>query len=151
MARIDIVGDLRFQWFDYALKGGPKPAMLQDWVTYQVMGANVWRSAPSIAAASNGRLRWYLSSARSGAGYTLSAIPGARDSFVTHTVNLADRSDVDAGLVGGLLDTTIDTSNGITLLSEPLADAVEATGLLSGHLELVTNKRDFDFTLRRTS
>jgi hypothetical protein len=147
VARIDIVGDLRFQWFDYALKGGPKPAMLQDRVTYQVMGANVWRSAPSIAAASNARLRWYLSSAPSGAGYTLSAAPGARDSFVTHTVNLADRSDVDAGLVGGLLDTDIDTSNGITLVSEPLADAVEVTGLLSGHLELITNKRDFDFSI----
>ncbi|HET9334284.1 MAG TPA: CocE/NonD family hydrolase [Gemmatimonadota bacterium] len=147
VARIDIVADLRFQWFDYALNGGPKPPLLGDRVNYQVMGENVWRSAPSIAAMSNDRLRLYFDPVPVGTRYTLSGTPPAGDSFIPHTVDLADRSDADAGFFGGLVAAVIDTSNAITLVSEPLPEAVEANGLLSGHLELVTNKRDFDFTI----
>jgi predicted acyl esterase len=77
----------------------------------------------------------------------LSAVPASSDSFIPLTVDLADRSDADAGFFGGLVAAAIDTSNAITLVSAPLSDAVEANGLLSGHLELVTNKRDFDFTI----
>jgi predicted acyl esterase len=145
VARIDIVADLRFQWFDHALRGRPKPAMLRDRVTYQVVGANVWRAAPSIAAASAGRLRFYLSAARSGPRYSLSETPGASGSSIPLTVDLTDRSD--AAPRGGIVDTVIDTSNAIMLVSEPLRDTVEATGLLAGHLELIANKRDFDFSV----
>ncbi len=147
IARIDIVADLRYQWFDHTLKGGPKPAMLKDRVNYQVMGANRWGSAPSIAEVANGRLRLNFSSARKGGRYTLSPSPAASDSLVSLRVDLADRSDIDARTGGGILDTAIDTSNAITLVSEPLRDAMEFSGLLSGHLELIANKRDFDFSI----
>ena len=60
VARIDIVADLRYQWFDWVLKGGPKPALLADKVNYEVVGANRWKHAPSVAAMSNGALRFYL-------------------------------------------------------------------------------------------
>ncbi|HET6360628.1 MAG TPA: CocE/NonD family hydrolase, partial [Gemmatimonadota bacterium] len=96
-ARIDMVADLRFQWFDHALKGGPKPALLDDRVNYQVMGANAWGSAPSIAAMANDRMRLYFHPAREGTRYTLSAAPAASDSFISHAVDLADRSDADGG------------------------------------------------------
>ena len=147
VARIDMVADLRFQWFDHALRGGPKPPLLNDRVNYQVMGANVWGSAPSIAAMSNDRMRLYFQPARVGARYSLSAVPASSDSFIPHVVDLAERSDADGGFFGGLVAAAIDTSNAITLVSEPIPDSVEANGLLSGHLELVTNKRDFDFTV----
>ncbi|MFN0007006.1 MAG: CocE/NonD family hydrolase [Planctomycetota bacterium] len=129
VAWIDIVTDLRFRWFDHVLRGGPLPELLQDRVNYQVMGANVWKHAPSIAAMSNDRLRIHLSPAR------------------TLTVDLADRSDADDRRGRGILDTTLDDSNGITLVSAPLEEATEVSGLLSGHLELIANKKDFDFTL----
>ena len=148
VARIDILADLRYQWFDHVLKGGPRPAMLRDRLNYQVMGANVWRSAPSIAAAANGRLRLYFNPRRSAARYSLSESPVGTDTSIALTVDLADRSDIDRPrLRGGILDVAIDTSNGITLVSEPLKEAVEVTGLLSGHLELIANKRDFDFVI----
>ena len=70
-----------------------------------------------------------------------------QDASTAHTVDLADRSDVDAGSWHGILDASIDTSNGIVWASAPLEEATEVTGLLSGHLELIANKRDFDFTL----
>jgi hypothetical protein len=122
VAQIDIVADLRYQWFDYALKGGRKPALLADRVNYELMGANEWRHAPSIAAMANDRLRIQLGGTR------------------TITVDLADRSDLTVQ-PGGPIDTT----NGITLSSGPFAQGLDIGGLMSGHLELVTNKRDFDF------
>ena len=55
---------LRFQWFDWIFKGATKPALLADRVNYQVMGANVWKHAPSISAMSNRRLRLYFTADR---------------------------------------------------------------------------------------
>ena len=45
VANIDIGHVLRYQWFDYVLRGGPRPPLLQDKVNYEVMGANQWRTA----------------------------------------------------------------------------------------------------------
>jgi len=129
------------------LKGAPKPSLLADKINYEVMGANTWKHAPSIRAAANDRLRLYINSTRTGNRYKLRNTPGSRTAGITHIVNLADRSDVDAPFVGGLLDTVIATSNGVVLVSDPLKNAVEMTGLLSGHLELIGNKKDFDFTI----
>ena len=146
VAGIDIVASLRYQWFDHLLRGGPRPALLQDRVNYQVTGANTWRHAPSLAAVANDRLRLYL---RPGTGgrHTLASAPPDSNAALTHTVNLADRSDVDAPFIGGLLATEIDTANAVVLVSEPLTAATEVSGLLTGHLELIANRRDFDFSI----
>lgn len=147
VARIDILSRLRYAWFDHVLKGAPRPALLVDRVNYEVMGANVWRHAPSLQAMSTSRMRLYLNAQASGATYTLTPSPGATGSAVTSTVNLADRTDVDAPFVGGLLDSALDTSNAVTFVSEPLTDSMDVAGQLSGHLELVANRRDCDFVI----
>ena len=145
-ARIDIVADLRYQWFDWVFKGGPKPALLADKVNYEVVGANRWKHAPSVAAMSSGALKFYLSEERSGAGHRLAAAPPANEASVTLTVDLADRSDSSRIVPGGgVSDTAIDTLNALVFASDPLPAATEVSGLPSGHLELVANKRDFDF------
>ena len=146
MARIDIVADLRYQWFDWILKGGARPALLADKLNYEVVGANRWKHAPSVAAMSNGTLRFYLSGERSGAWHRLVNTPPKRADSVTLTVDLADRSD-SARIVpgGGVSDTAIDTLNALVFASDPLPAPTEVSGLPSGHLELVANKRDFDF------
>lgn len=145
-ARIDIVASLRYQWFDHVLRGAPRPALLQDRVNYQLMGADTWRHASSLDAVANDRLRLYL---HPGAGgrHTLAFTPPAEDAALTHTVNLADRSDADAPFIGGILATEIDTANAVVLVSEPLTAATEVSGLLTGHLELIASRRDFDFTV----
>src|SRR5207245_10675002 len=71
----------------------------------------------------------------------------AQQSSITHRVKSAVVCAADVRTGGGRVDATIDTSKGITLVSEPLAGAVELSGLMSGHLELIANKRDFDFTI----
>ncbi len=128
-AQIDM-GELRYQWFDYVFGRGPKPALLADKVNYMVVGANAWKHAPSIAAMANGKLR----------------IPLGRDSVLR--VNFADRSDVDRNVPGGgVLDKAIDTANAIVFKSDPIDKPIEASGLFSGHLEFVANKKDFDFNV----
>jgi putative CocE/NonD family hydrolase len=148
VARIDITADLRYQWFDYALRGGPKPALLRDRINYEVVNGNEWKHAPSVAAMSNGTLRLYLTPARSGEYYRLSPRPAPGDSAITLTVDLADRSDSDRIVPGGgVADTVIDTASGIELVSDPLPQATELSGLFSGHLDFVTDRRDFDFSI----
>jgi putative CocE/NonD family hydrolase len=148
VARIDITADLRFQWFDYVLKGKPRPALLQDKVNYQVMGANTWKHAPSIATMSNGRLRFYLSAEHSGEVYRLSKSPARWDSAIPYSINLADRSTVDRNVPGGgVLDVAVDTMEALEFISDPLPQPAELSGLFSGHLDFITNKKDFDFSV----
>ena len=97
---------------------------------------------------SNGRLRYYLGQERSGDWYRLAPAAPPRDTSVTLTVDLADRTDsfrIVPG--GGVSDTAIDPLNALVWASDPLPEATEVSGLFSGHLELVANKRDFDFAI----
>jgi uncharacterized protein len=146
VAKIDLV-DLRYDWFNYVFKGAPKPVLLEDKVNYQVVGANVWKHAPSLAAMASGSLKRYLSSARSGGAYRLSE-ESANDAAVDLKVNLADRTDADHPTPGGgVVDDTVDTSSGVEFVSDPLPSAAELSGLFSGHLDFTCNKKDFDFEI----
>jgi putative CocE/NonD family hydrolase len=146
VARIDIVAELRYPWFDWIMKGGPRPRLLDDRINYEVVGANQWKHAPSIAAMSNAKLRYYLSAERGERWHRLAPSRPARDSSVTLTIDLADRSDSSRIVPGGgVLDTAIDTLNSLVYISDPLAAATEISGLFRAQLELVTNKHDFDF------
>lgn len=147
VARIDILATLRYQWFDHVLRGRPRPPLLQDRVNYQLMGADTWRHAPSLDAVANDRLRLYLRPGADGR-HSLATAPPDASAALTHTVNLADRSDADVPpFFGGILATEIETANAVVLVSEPLTAATEVSGLLTGHLELIANRRDFDFTI----
>lgn len=148
VSRIDLVADLRYQWFDWILRDGPRPALLADRINYQVTGANRWAHAPSLAAMADTTRRFYLSGERSGKAYRMSATPSAADGSIAQTVNLADRSDLDTVFPGGgVRDSAVDTSTGFEFVSEPFTRPVELSGLFSGRLDFVTNKRDFDFQL----
>jgi predicted acyl esterase len=142
---------LRFQWFDWVFKQKPKPPMLADKVNYQVMGANVWKHAPSIAAMSTQRLRLYFDATRSGLSglqansHRLSATAPQRNASVTLSVNLANRKDIDRTIAGGgIVSTEIDTVDVLQFVSDPVGERTELSGLFSGSLDIVVNKRDFD-------
>jgi hypothetical protein len=82
---------LTFAWFDYVLKGAPKPALLSDRINYEVMGANGWRHASSPAAMSNEVLTLYLDNTRIGSRYALISAKPSHDGYVTQTVDFSDR------------------------------------------------------------
>ena len=147
VAQIDL-GELRYSWFDYVFNGGPKPPLLKDKVNYEVMGANEWKHAPSLAAMGPQRLRFHLSAAKSGDGdaYRLSARKSAGDAFVPQQVDLADRKDIDRIFPGGgIVDKDLDSWNGVVFVSDPFRKPTELSGLFSGRLDFITNKKDFDF------
>ncbi|HEY5103011.1 MAG TPA: CocE/NonD family hydrolase, partial [Steroidobacteraceae bacterium] len=48
------MGKLHADWYDAVLGRGPMPALLHDKVSYFMLGADEWRYAPSLAAASSG-------------------------------------------------------------------------------------------------
>jgi putative CocE/NonD family hydrolase len=157
VSALDIV-ELRYQWFDYVLRGRPKPALLKDKVNYEVMGANVWRHAPSLAAMSNRRLKFYLSAERAGDTYRLTeARPPT--AFIPQTVNFAVRSDAaptnfgpaNVGNWNGnetIVGRSLRTPNGFAFVSAPFQTPVELSGLFSMRLDFITNKKDFDFNVQ---
>jgi putative CocE/NonD family hydrolase len=140
--------DLRYQWFDYIFKNAPRPDLLKDRVNYEVTGANVWKHASSLATMAGGTRRFYLSAMKSDHAYGLREEKDAHDATIDLKVDLGDRSDADRKVPGGgVLDTEVDTWNGIEFISTPLTKATELSGLFSGRLDFVTNKKDFDFEI----
>jgi putative CocE/NonD family hydrolase len=143
--------ELRYQWFDFILRGGAKPALLEDRVNYEVAGANTWRHAPSIAAMSNYARRFYLDWATTGYANLMSDSLRSDTAYVRQTVDLADRRDADAITApptgGPIAGAAPGARNQLVFVSEPLAQPLELGGLFTGHLDFIINKRDVDLTM----
>lgn len=79
---------LHDEWYRWALGEGEKPSFLKDRVVYYVMGADAWRSAPSLEAVADTTVSFHLAS------------PGgdARDVFRSGRLERAPpaEADVDA-------------------------------------------------------
>jgi uncharacterized protein len=114
-----------------------------------VMGANAWRHAPSIAAMANRTLHFHLTDVKTGNSRLLTDGTPPRPQSIDQIINLADRSDADrVPPGGGALDRSIDTWLGLEFASEPFKKPEEVSGLFSGTLCFVTNKKDFDFIIQ---
>jgi uncharacterized protein len=131
---------LTFDWFDWIIRGGARPAMLADRLNFEVMGANVWRHAPSIDAMTSSRQRYYL---RPG---ILSRQPSRTQSSMPQTVNYADRATVNGNdyYPSPILGAKPDLSRGLVFVTPPLQRSTEIDGFFTGHLEATINKRDMD-------
>ncbi|HET9393622.1 MAG TPA: CocE/NonD family hydrolase [Candidatus Rubrimentiphilum sp.] len=140
-ARID-VETLRYEWFDYVLKRAKKPAILRDKVDYEVMGANMWKHAPSIAAMGGSALSLWLNATPDGRFHRLGNKAMPR-SFVLQTVDFKDRSDVNRTPPANGLDMYLASG----YLSGPFKRGFSFTGVFSGMLDFSANKRDFDFNI----
>ena len=143
VAQIDL-GELRYRWFGYIFKGAQKPAILRDKINFEVMGANVWKHVPSLAAMAPHMSEFHPSNQPSGESLSLSG--KADGSTIPFRLDLSDRSDADriSPSSGDIIDKHLDTWNGLTFVSEPFAKATEFSGLFKGRLDFVCNKRDFD-------
>ncbi|MFC0779937.1 CocE/NonD family hydrolase [Flavobacterium sp. HJSW_4] len=137
--------EITYQWFDYILKNGPKPEILKDQINYQVMGANEWRSAPSIEKMSNGYLKFYLSDAKSQKFYTLSSEKPTKKNYLSQEVDFADRSISNNDYYPDpIIRKEIDTSNGFTFISEPFKEPLLVNGSFLGEIKLSISKKDLD-------
>jgi putative CocE/NonD family hydrolase len=139
--------ELRYQWFDFVLKGAPKPLILSDRVNFEVMGANEWRHVPSIAAMANDQLRYFLDTAAAGENHLLSPNKPAKAGFLKQSVNFVDRSDAAWTAPYNILGNTLSLHNALAFVSEPLTRATDLNGPISGRLDFTVNRMDVDLTV----
>jgi hypothetical protein len=139
--------ELRYQWFDSVFKGGAKPELLKDRVNYEVMGANEWRHAASLEGMSNGSLRFYLDAAADGETYRLTRHETSAATFLSQSVNLADRSDANWSAPSALLSRDLKSHYNVTFVSEPLSRPIDVAGLFAARLDFTTNKMDMDLNI----
>lgn len=138
--------ELTFQWLDHVLQGGPRPALLRDKVNYQLMGANEWRHAPSLAAAAK-PTAFHLSGATCGPYHCLSATPGSAKPRV-QVVDFADRSTQGhAYYPDPVVRERLEVGSGFAFASAPFERPTSVVGTFSGELKVRINKRDVDFSV----
>jgi uncharacterized protein len=136
---------ITFQWFDHIMRGGPKPAMLKDKVNYEVMGANTWRHAPSLAQLNGEHVTFYLTDARAGEHYRLAMTKPTQAGALEQLVDFADRKTSNNDYYPApIIGTKPDLSNGYTFISEPFEEIVSVDGTLEGVIRATINKRDMD-------
>lgn len=145
-ARIDLP-ELRYQWFDHVLRGGPRPALLKDRVNLQVMGADRWRHLPSLDAPDRAPWKLYLDAGRRGGPHTLSdAAPPAGQS-VQLAVDLADRRDAGVPWSTAIQSRQLPVRNALAFVGEPLPKDTEIEGRLRATFDITPSRQDADFHL----
>ncbi|MEA9414729.1 CocE/NonD family hydrolase [Flavobacterium sp. PL02] len=136
---------LTYEWFNYILKGGPKPAVLKDKINYEVMGANEWRHAPSLEKMSNGFLKLYLTNTKSKDKYLLSDKKPAKSGFLPQKVDFANREISNNDYYPDpIIRKELDTINGYFFISEPLDKPILVNGAFEGEIKALINKKDMD-------
>jgi putative CocE/NonD family hydrolase len=142
--------ELKLEFMDYVLRGKPRPALLEDTVNYEVMGANVWRHSPSLGSIHGGvPMRLYFSPQKSEGLYSLVNQQPASDAKVTHEVDLADRVKFH-GFHARPMNIIEDPLSQITeslFLSQPFEAPTVISGSFTGELTVVINKKDFDLSI----
>ncbi|MFP3595574.1 CocE/NonD family hydrolase [Chryseobacterium sp. SIMBA_029] len=139
------INTITYQWFDYILKNGTKPEILKDRINYQVMGANEWRSAPSIDKMSNGFLTLYLTDKKSDKFYSLSSQKPGKKGYLAQQVDFANREITNNDYYPEpIIRKEIDTSNGFNFVSEPLEEPLLINGSFLGEIKASINKKDMD-------
>jgi putative CocE/NonD family hydrolase len=140
--------ELTFQWFNYVMRNGTKPALLKDKINYQVMGANEWRHAPSLEKMSNQTLTMYLTDTKSGDRRQLSKVKPSKPGFLYQEVDFTDRKTTHNDYYPDLIiGKKPDLSNGFAFISEPFAEPLSIDGTFVGEIKASINKRDLDIGL----
>lgn len=139
VANVSMV-DLAYQWFDYILKGAPKPELLKNKINYQVMGTNEWRHVSTMRDINNDTLTFFLdhknlSTSKPGKG------------FEKQMVDFKDRENQNNYFTPEIIFDTLDASNGLIYTSEPLEKDVVVNGSFSGNIFATINKKDIDISL----
>jgi putative CocE/NonD family hydrolase len=137
---------ITYDWLDYVLKGGPKPALLKDKINYEVMGSNTWKHAPSIEKMNNQVLRLYLGTEKSGQNQMLLPKKPGQLAFSAQEVDFADRqhSNNNDYYPYPIVGKELDRSAGLYFISEPFNEQVSVDGIWSGVLKASINKKDMD-------
>jgi uncharacterized protein len=138
---------LTFDWFDYVMRGKPRPALVADRVNYEVMGENRWRHVASLDAMGKTQ-RFYLTAQKvSKRFYLLSNTPDSTRRFLPQRTDLRDRNtETNDSYPYLIVGKKLDPTDGYAFLSTPFSRATEVSGF-DGLFRVRVNKRDLDIGL----
>lgn len=138
--------DITFQWFDYIFKNGPRPAIIQDKINFEVMGINTWKHVASLEKMHNATLTLYLSDIKSGDRYQLSAKKPDHTGFLLQEVDFADRSSNNNSnyYPNPIVFDSLNATNGPVFISQPFNEPISINGFFEGQLKASINKKDMD-------
>jgi len=144
---------LHLEWYDWALGRGALPALFRDRVAYFMMGANEWRYAPTLDAASGAELVLHLSAAEGTprgvfrAGRLSAQPPGAEPpALMVSDPRELPELDVAKYAPGENLTSQFRAlqKRALVFHSEPFATATELAGHMRLTLECAADAPDFD-------
>jgi putative CocE/NonD family hydrolase len=145
---------LRADWYDWVLGRGPRPGFLRDKVTYFMLGADEWRSAKSLDAASSGKTFDLFLSASEGTprgvfhsgSLVEHPVPAEPPATIVSDPRELPELEVakylnDEGLTSEFRDYQ---KRAIIFHSEPFTHDVEVTGQMKLKLVVQSDAADFD-------
>jgi predicted acyl esterase len=138
----------RYAWFDYALRGAKRPALVSANVNYEIAGANEWRHESSLGALEQKARRFYLAASRGGASYALVEKKPAVSMALTQTLDLKDRTGAEWRPASELVREALQPREGAVFATEPFQEAIDVAGRLRGVLDFTVNKYDVDLALQ---
>jgi putative CocE/NonD family hydrolase len=140
--------EITFAWLDHIMKAGKRPAILKDKINFQVMGANQWLHAPTLAKMSNSTLSFYLNDSIVGMHHLLGKGKPSKVASLKQVVDFSDRKSTNNDYYPNpIVKTKLEISNGISYVSDPFTEAVVIAGQFSASLKVKINKRDMDIGL----
>ena len=142
--------EMRLQWFDHVFKSAGEPSAIKDRVNVQLDGGNAsdgWRHAASIEALASSKLSLYLTAGESAERHRLTAAAAPGDGYIEQSVKLADRSDAARPWTTVADGKQLRLRHALAFVGEPLAQAVEISGLPSGTLDFELNRMDVDLNV----
>ena len=151
------LNQLHVAWYDWTLKGGPRPEFLKKRVAYYVMGSDTWKYADSFEDISNETRRLYLTSQNSSAndvfnsGWLDESAPGEipPDQYVYDPLDTCpaelERQEIKNYLTDQRYALNL-FGNGLIYHSAPFAEATEISGCVKLSVWMEMDVPDTDFT-----
>ncbi len=137
---------ITYEWFDYIFKNGVKPKILKDKINYQVMGANEWRSAPTLEKMNNEYLKLYLVDEKTEGFYSLKSEKQEKEKYLSQVVDFTDRDKWNNNnyYPDPIVLDELNTDSGYVFISEPMQESFLINGSFEGELIANINKKDMD-------
>ena len=151
---LDLNG-LHKAWYDWTLKGGPKPEFLKDRIAYYVVPADEWKYTSRLETLATGTRTLYLASDgsagdvfRAGSLSTVAARKSSPDRYTYDPRDTRPAALETEELKSYLTDQryVLNTfGNGVIYTSEPFAEPVEVTGYVRFSAWIALDVPDTDF------
>jgi len=137
--------EIAFAWFNHVLYGKAKPELVKDRVNYQLMGSNTWQHTSSYQALNDQSKTYYLSTnANENGQYSLLNKQEPILNSVAQTVDMTDREVEHNALQWQVIQEKLNEPNGLIFSTEPMEQAQQLAGAITGQFSIAVNKKDVD-------